>query len=100
MVPILGVNNPAGMPGIAYHVGDIAFVHVASLDPKIEGNRNFGVNYSVNGIQWDDALAIIENHLPQAVKKGISTRRKSNCTTDVTLCKQNLGGLSYQVQEF
>ncbi|KAI1618580.1 hypothetical protein EDD36DRAFT_35795 [Exophiala viscosa] len=45
LVPILGVNNPDSVPSFVCHVDDVAFVHVAALDPKVKGNHNFGVNY-------------------------------------------------------
>jgi nucleoside-diphosphate-sugar epimerase len=71
LLPILGGKNPAGAPAFVCHVDDVAVVHIASLDPKIEGNRNFGVNSDINGVQWDDALGIVKKHFPEAVEKGV-----------------------------
>ncbi|KIX98704.1 uncharacterized protein Z520_05164 [Fonsecaea multimorphosa CBS 102226] len=70
-IPLLGMQNPNGLPGATCHVDDVAFVHIASLDPKIQGNQNFGINYDVNGIKWDDAIDIVKKHFPEALKKGV-----------------------------
>ncbi|EXJ74211.1 uncharacterized protein A1O5_02506 [Cladophialophora psammophila CBS 110553] len=69
--PLLGMHNLNGMPAATCHVDDVAYVHIASLDPKIQGNQNFGVNYDVNGIKWDDTIDIVKNHFPTAVEKGV-----------------------------
>ncbi|OAL37396.1 hypothetical protein AYO20_03245 [Fonsecaea nubica] len=71
LIPLLGTQNPNGMPGATCHVDDVAYVHVASLDSKIQGNQNFGVNYDVNGVKWDDAIDIVKKHFPQAVEQGV-----------------------------
>jgi nucleoside-diphosphate-sugar epimerase len=70
-VPIFGIRNPAGMLAMTCHVDDVAFLHVAALEAKVEGNQNFGVNTAVNGIRWDDALEIVKKHFPSEVEKGI-----------------------------
>jgi len=71
LTPLLGDQNPEGIPSFVSHVDDVAFVHIAALDPKIGGNQNFGVNYDTNGIQWDDAIEIVKKHFPQAVEQGV-----------------------------
>ncbi|KIW23252.1 uncharacterized protein PV07_11464 [Cladophialophora immunda] len=71
LVPLLGMHNPNGMPGATCHVDDVAYVHIASLDPKVQGNHNFGVNYDVNGVKWDDAIDIVKTHFTAAVEKGV-----------------------------
>lgn len=72
MGPLLGSNQGYGPPAAACHIDDVAFVHIAALNPKIEGNQNFGVNYNgAEGIVWDDALDIVKRHFPEAVEKGI-----------------------------
>ena len=68
---LLGEKNPAGMPAATVHVDDVAFLHVASLGPKVQGHKNFGANYSVNGIVWDDAIDIVKKHFPSEVEKGV-----------------------------
>jgi len=70
--PILGVQNPAGLSGTTVHVDDVAFVHIAALDPKIEGNQNFACNSNgTEGTKWDDGLDIVRKHFSSAVKDGI-----------------------------
>lgn len=71
LAPILGTQNPGGMPAFACHVDDVAHVHIAPLDPKIQGHQNFGVNYDVKGINWDEGLDIVKKHFPKEVEKGI-----------------------------
>jgi nucleoside-diphosphate-sugar epimerase len=72
MAPLLGSKQDQGPPAIACHVDDVAFVHIAALDPKIEGNQNFGVNYNgTKGVVWDDALDIVKKHFPKEVENGI-----------------------------
>ena len=69
---LLGEKNPAGLMSTTVHVDDVAYVHIAALDPKIEGNQNFGVNSNgVDGIQWDDAIDIVKKHFPKEVEKGV-----------------------------
>ena len=69
---LLGVQNPAGMAATTVHVDDVAKIHIAALDPKIEGNRNLGANCNgVDGIEWDSAIEIVKKHFPKAVESGI-----------------------------
>lgn len=68
---LFGVNNPNGMPAAVVHVDDVAFLHVAALDPKVQGNKNFGANYGINSIEWDDAIDIVKKHFPAEVEKGV-----------------------------
>ena len=69
---LLGRDVPSFMPGSVCHVDDVAFVHVAALDPKIKGNQNFGVNLNVRGTHhWDAAINIIKKHFPNAFEEGI-----------------------------
>ncbi|KAJ9615661.1 hypothetical protein H2200_001737 [Cladophialophora chaetospira] len=68
---LFGAKNPNGMPGAVVHVDDVAFLHIAGLDPKVKGNKNFGANYDVNGIEWDTAIDIVKKHFPAEVEKGV-----------------------------
>ena len=69
---LLGVQNPGGLGAVTVHVDDVAKIHVAALDPKIEGNRNFGANCNgIDGIDWDSAIETVKEHFPQAVESGI-----------------------------
>ncbi|KIW56612.1 hypothetical protein PV05_05260 [Exophiala xenobiotica] len=79
MIPILGMQNPAGTPAITCHVDDVALVHIASLKPEIKGNQNFGVNYVGEApVQWDDAIDIVKKHFPSEVEQGIFPLGGSN----------------------
>ncbi|KEF60007.1 uncharacterized protein A1O9_04856 [Exophiala aquamarina CBS 119918] len=72
MGPLLGSKQEYGPPAAACHLDDVAFVHIAALNPKIEGNQNFGINFNgAKGIVWDDAVDIVKKHFPEAVEKGI-----------------------------
>lgn len=68
---ILGnVSNQAN-PGSLQHVDDVAKVHVLSLDPKVEGNQNFGIQAGgVDGVAWGDAIEIVKRRFPEAVRDG------------------------------
>ena len=68
---LFGVKNPNGMPAGTCHVDDVAYAHIASLDRKLEGNQNLGVNCDVNGIKWDDAIDIVKKHFPKEVERGV-----------------------------
>lgn len=69
---LFGQQNPAGQAATTVHVDDVAFVHIKSLDPKLEGNHNFACNSNgLEGIEWDDAIEIVKKHFPAAVKKGV-----------------------------
>ncbi|KAK4503504.1 hypothetical protein PRZ48_004419 [Zasmidium cellare] len=54
------------------HVDDSAYVHVASLDPKIAGNQSFLVTSSgQDGVKWNDVGEIVKRRFPEAVEKGV-----------------------------
>lgn len=72
LAALLGSVQSQGPPAAACHVDDVAFVHVAALDPKIKGNQNFGLNYNgAKGIVWDDAIEIVKKHFPKETENGI-----------------------------
>jgi nucleoside-diphosphate-sugar epimerase len=72
MNALVGIQSPVGMPGVAVHIDDVAKIHIAALDPKIEGNRNFGANCNgTEGIEWDSAIETVKRHFPKAVESGI-----------------------------
>ena len=68
---ILGNVSTQANPGSLQHVDDVAKVHVLSLDPKIEGNQNFGIQAGgVDGVVWSDAIEIVKRRFPEAVRDG------------------------------
>lgn len=68
---ILGRKGADPLPAMFCHLDDVAYVHIASLDPKIQGNRNFGVNYTASPSTWEDAFDIVRKHFPNEVKSGL-----------------------------
>ena len=69
---LLGIQNPAGMTATTVHVDDVAKIHIEALDPKIQGNRNFGANCNgTDGIEWDSAIETVKEHFPKAVESGV-----------------------------
>ncbi|KIW65725.1 hypothetical protein PV04_07952 [Phialophora macrospora] len=68
---LFGMKDPNGMPAATVHLDDVAFLHIAALDPKVQGNKNFGANYDVNGVKWDEAIDIVKKHFPTEVEKGV-----------------------------
>ncbi|KAL8910224.1 MAG: hypothetical protein Q9171_004467 [Xanthocarpia ochracea] len=81
--PIFDDGMPFPMPCAAVHIDDVANVHVAALDPKIDGNQDFALNAGgIEGMQWNDAKEIVKRRFPEAVDKGLlplkgSTETKS-----------------------
>jgi nucleoside-diphosphate-sugar epimerase len=76
LAPLLGfpLPHPFVTPASVCHIDDVAAVHVAALDPKIEGNRNFGISNNINeDIKFDDAKEIVKDRFPEAVEKGVFT---------------------------
>jgi nucleoside-diphosphate-sugar epimerase len=72
LAPLRGVQFPEPRPGFVCHVDDVAFVHVAALNPEISGHRNFGVTYDgPNSIEWDTAVDIVKRRLPELVERGV-----------------------------
>ncbi|KAL8732651.1 MAG: hypothetical protein Q9166_002626 [cf. Caloplaca sp. 2 TL-2023] len=72
LAPIFGEGMPFPIPGTTVHIDDVAMVHVAALDPKIEGNQDFVLTAGgVEGIRWNDAKEIVRRRFPEAVEKGL-----------------------------
>ncbi|CAF9929164.1 hypothetical protein IMSHALPRED_007831 [Imshaugia aleurites] len=69
--PILGNVSDSAYPGSMQHVDDVAKVHVLSLDPKVSGNQDFGLQAGgTDGIVWGDCIDIVKRRFPEAVKDG------------------------------
>ena len=69
--PILGQNASMPSTGALNHLDDVAKVHLLSLDPKVEGNQDFGIQAGgIEGIVWDDGIEIVKRRFPEAVKDG------------------------------
>ncbi|KAL8776582.1 MAG: hypothetical protein Q9213_008218 [Squamulea squamosa] len=65
---------PFPIPGTTVHVDDVAKIHIAALNPKIEvnGNEDFILNAGgVEGMQWNDAKEIVKRRFPEAVERGL-----------------------------
>ncbi|KAL8850470.1 MAG: hypothetical protein Q9221_004612 [Calogaya cf. arnoldii] len=72
MAPIFGDGMPFAFPGLTVHVDDVAKVHIAALDPNIDGNQDFVLTAGgTDGIQWNDAKEIVRRRFPDAVEKGL-----------------------------
>lgn len=72
MAPLMGFPLPGPVPGMICHLDDVAYVHVASLDPKIQGNQNFAVNqHFEQTVDYADAKRIVKQWFPEAVKQGL-----------------------------
>jgi nucleoside-diphosphate-sugar epimerase len=70
--PLFGKQNPSGTPSFVAHTADVSFVHVASLDPKIQGHQNLGVsNPLTEDVRWDNAMDIVKKYFPEAVESGL-----------------------------
>ena len=70
-VPILGQHASMPTTGAVTHLDDVAKVHILSLDPKVEGNQDFGTQAGgTEGIVWDDGIEIVKRRFPEAVKDG------------------------------
>ena len=69
--PILGQHASVPNGGGVIHLDDVAKVHILSLNPKVEGNQDFGIQSGgTEGIVWDDGIEIVKRRFPEAVKDG------------------------------
>lgn len=69
--PVLGLSTDFANPGATIHSDDVAKVHVLALDPKVQGNQNFGMmSGGVSGNVWGDSVDIVKKHFPEAVEDG------------------------------
>ncbi|CAF9942997.1 MAG: hypothetical protein ALECFALPRED_010368 [Alectoria fallacina] len=69
--PVLGHTATVPLPGCVQHVDDVAKVHILSLDPKVQGNQNFGMQTGgTDGIVWADTIEIVKRRFPEAVQDG------------------------------
>ncbi|KAL8992223.1 MAG: hypothetical protein Q9169_007267 [Polycauliona sp. 2 TL-2023] len=81
LAPIFGDGIPFPVPGVSVDIEDVAKVHVAALDPQIDGNQDFVVSAGgLAGIQWNDAKEIVKKRFPDAVDKGVFPLRGSTET--------------------
>lgn len=84
LAPLLGfpLPHPYITPASACHIDDVAHVHVAALDPKIQGNRNFGISNDLREhVRFDDAKDIVRDRFPEAVQRGVFSLKGSAPTT-------------------
>ncbi|KAL8839134.1 MAG: hypothetical protein Q9205_004333 [Flavoplaca limonia] len=83
LAPIFAEGMPFPCPGTTVHIDDVANVHIAALDPKIEGNQDFILDAGgLEGIKWDDAKEIVKRRFPEAVEKGLLPLQGSSATRD------------------
>ncbi|KAL9599689.1 MAG: hypothetical protein Q9219_003677 [cf. Caloplaca sp. 3 TL-2023] len=86
LASILGSGAPMPLPGVTVHIDDVAMVHVAALDPNVEGNQDFVLTAGgIDGIQWDDAKEIARRRFPAAVGKGLLPLKGSTETKGIKL---------------
>ncbi|KAL8774813.1 MAG: hypothetical protein Q9209_000752 [Squamulea sp. 1 TL-2023] len=74
LAPIFGPGMPFPIPGTTVHIDDVAIIHIAALDPKIDVNGNKGFILTaggIEGIQWNDAKEIVRRRFPEAVERGL-----------------------------
>ena len=101
--PVLGNVSDLAYPGSLQHVNDVAKVHVLSLDPKIEGNQNLGVQTGgTDGVVWGDCIDIVKKRFPEAVKDGRLPATGTQPTRKVkydTSRTEKVLGISFQSYE-
>lgn len=72
LAQVLGQDIPFAVPSAAVSVEDIASLHVMGLDPKIpNGQSLLGYSGGPKGTRWADAIDIVQEHFPEAVKSGV-----------------------------
>ncbi|KAK4890502.1 hypothetical protein LTR27_010783 [Elasticomyces elasticus] len=65
-------GGEGGMAMVVNHVDDCARIHVEALNPRIEGNQSFIIDYNPSAkVDWDEAKDIVAKHFPDAVKSGV-----------------------------
>ncbi|KAI4276541.1 MAG: hypothetical protein LQ337_002423 [Flavoplaca oasis] len=83
LAPIFAEGMPFPLPGNTVHIEDVASIHIAALDPTIEGNQDFVLDAGgLEGIIWDDAKEIVKRRFPEAVEKGLLPLQGSSATRD------------------
>lgn len=81
----VGKDSPFPWPGASVHSDDVAYVHVAALDPKIGGGESLFATWNKSakgdGTRWQDVTEIVDRNFPEEVKKGLlSTEAKIGTT--------------------
>ena len=100
LAPIFAEGTPFPFPGCTVHIDDVASVHIAALDSKIEGNQDFILTAGgIDGIQFDDAKEIVRRRFPDAVEKGLLPLQGSSATKEAKIDgskAERVFGLKYQ----
>ena len=69
LAPIIGqAYGPT--PSTSVLVDDIAKIHVLALDPKVPGGQLFLGIGEGSKTKWEDSIAIVQKHFPDAVASG------------------------------
>ncbi|KAA8647680.1 hypothetical protein EYZ11_006871 [Aspergillus tanneri] len=71
LAPVLGIHISDPRPGFTCHLDDVAYVHVAALRVQTESHQNFAVNASIEGIDYNDAIRIVQKRFPKEIEQGI-----------------------------
>lgn len=70
--PILGDAQGSPTPSLSVLLDDVARIHIAALNPSIQGNQNFiASSGGLAGTNWEDGLEIAQQAFPQEVRSGI-----------------------------
>jgi nucleoside-diphosphate-sugar epimerase len=70
--PILGHKKGSSTPSLSVFLDDVAEIHIAALDPSIEGNQNFVASSGgLSGTVWDDGVEIARRRFQDAVQSGL-----------------------------
>lgn len=96
MAPLLGFPLPGPIPGMICHLDDVSYVHVAALDPKIQGNQNFAINqHFEQTVDYADAKRIAKKWFPEAVEQGLlpctGEAETFYCPVDATRTEEAFG---------
>ena len=71
-MPLLGQQNPTGLPAGFAHTSDVAYVHIAALSNNVRGSQNFGVSNRLDEqSRWDDSIDIVKKHFSAEVASGL-----------------------------
>lgn len=93
---VLGHVSDQAYLGSVQHLDDVVKVHLLSLDPKVEGNQDFGVQAGgTDGIVWEDGIEIVKRRFPEAVKNGrlpaSGSQPTKRCRFDASRTEKVLG---------
>ncbi|KAK5694498.1 hypothetical protein LTR97_009088 [Elasticomyces elasticus] len=89
-------GGESGMAMVVNHVDDCARIHVEALNPRIEGNQSFIIDYNLSSqVEWDEAKDIVAKHFADAVNSDVlpnsGTLKSVRCRLESSKTEKTFG---------